>query len=253
MLSINPIPILNDNYIWHVTNGHAHLVVDPGDANAVRNALAGAKLDYILITHHHWDHTQGVEQLKQSYPEVQIYGPANSPFKVIDHALNDGEQIHLSALDLKLTIIAVPGHTLDHIAYVSDHWVFCGDTLFSIGCGRMFEGDAYTYQHSLETLATLPGSLLLFPTHEYTLANLEFARSILPDDENLMIWQQEVSQLRKQNKASLPVKLKDEITRNPFLRVADPQFQKMLAQLSQQKIDNKVDAFAVLRALKDKF
>lgn len=253
MLSVHPIPILNDNYVWHVTDGNSALVVDPGDGDAVIEHLNGQDLVAILITHHHWDHTQGVNKLKTAYPNAHVYGPQSGRFQDIDTGLSDSDSIDIPALKLKFNIIEVPGHTLDHILYYNDDWAFCGDTVFSVGCGRMFEGDPKTYQTSLEKISKLKPSLQLFPTHEYTLANLAFAQHILPQDAELISWKEKVLQLRQAGLPSLPVVLADELKRNPFLRCAETNLQQRLSQLSKQTIHDKIDAFAILRQLKDKF
>jgi len=178
MLKVEAIPALRDNYIWVVHNDRAAVFVDPGEAAPILTWLASCSDSgpptptALLLTHHHGDHVGGVGELLRHW-RVPVFGPAN--LAGVDHAVRDGEHLRLPGLDCDAEIIAVPGHTLDHLAYLVDNHLFCGDTLFSAGCGRVFEGSPAQMQASLARLAALPDATLIHCAHEYTLANLQFA------------------------------------------------------------------------------
>ncbi|MBV2263778.1 MAG: hydroxyacylglutathione hydrolase, partial [Thauera sp.] len=186
-MDIIPIPAFRDNYIWLVHDGRHALVVDPGDATPVEEALRehGLALAAILVTHHHPDHTGGIGALVASH-RVPVYGPARESIAGVVHSVADGDEIHLPAPAIALRVLEVPGHTAGHVAYVGmdsePGLVFCGDTLFSAGCGRLFEGTPVQLGHSLARLAALPPDTRVYCTHEYTLSNLAFARAAEPDN-----------------------------------------------------------------------
>ncbi|WP_440904270.1 hydroxyacylglutathione hydrolase [Catenovulum sp. SX2] len=253
MLLVEPIKALSDNYIWHVHNQEYSLVVDPGDATPVMQALGNQSLVAILITHHHWDHTNGVARLKQQYPDITIYGPSSCPFDLIDVRLNEGDTVKFQQLGIEFNVIEIPGHTLDHIAYFNDDYVFCGDTLFSIGCGRMFEGTAAMFNGSLNKLKQLNDETKVCCTHEYTQSNITFARHIDPNNQELGEYQNQVTKKRINNQASLPSAIGLEKQLNPFLNTDKTWLQQRLSQLTQQSINDPASAFAALRKLKDTF
>ncbi|MDX1754978.1 MAG: hydroxyacylglutathione hydrolase [Marinobacter sp.] len=229
MLHIHPIPAFNDNYIWCLSdsgNGKA-LVVDPGQAEPVLARLEqeGLELDTILVTHHHPDHVGGIASLAKAWPRVRIVGPRTSPYRGCTEQVAAGEQVNWGALDF--SVMEVPGHTLDHIAYfsateVDGHPVlFCGDTLFVCGCGRLFEGTPGQMRASLEQLRTLPDTTAVYCAHEYTLANLRYARHLLPNDAELASFEAECKQRRSNHEPTVPAILGRERSLNPFLRWDD--------------------------------
>uniref|UniRef100_UPI0025877AA6 hydroxyacylglutathione hydrolase n=1 Tax=uncultured Massilia sp. TaxID=169973 RepID=UPI0025877AA6 len=179
-LSVLTVPAFNDNYLWVIHDGVNAAVVDPGDAGPVRDALRahGLTLSCILLTHHHADHIGGVAALLSEWA-VPVYGPRNDGIRFVTHALDEGARVRVDGLDLELEVLEVPGHTLGHIAYVrvtpGEHWLFCGDTLFAGGCGRLFEGTPQQMADSLGKLAALPDDTLVYCAHEYTVSNLTFA------------------------------------------------------------------------------
>lgn len=221
-MRIHAIPAFDDNYIWAIQparNPNQIVLVDPGAAAPCQQWLQQhqAQLAAILVTHHHWDHTDGVEALVAQW-QCPVYGPADSPFKAISIALRHGDWVNLPALDLCWQVIATPGHTLDHISYIGDDALFCGDTLFLAGCGRMFEGSAEQFHQSLRLLAELPANTRVYAAHEYSLANLRFAAAAMPENTAVAAAQQRVQQLRQQGLPSLPSSLAEEQAINPFLR-----------------------------------
>ena len=215
-----PIPAFSDNYIWMlVRNSHAW-IIDPGEAAPVVQVLheKNLKLAGILITHHHADHTGGIVELLQHH-SVPVYGPCNSPArKLISHVLKDGDCISLGGIEF--SVIAVPGHTLDHIAFYSavENILLCGDTLFSAGCGRVFEGTHEQMYESLLKLAALPGDTKFYCAHEYTLANLLFAIAVEPDNQDIIQYQRQCEAIRAKNLPTLPSTIALEKKINPFLR-----------------------------------
>ncbi|WP_035385179.1 hydroxyacylglutathione hydrolase [Ferrimonas futtsuensis] len=255
MLSITPIPAFDDNYIWCLHIGDHAWVVDPGDGDAAAAYLLeqGLELNGILITHHHHDHVGGVASLRGHWPEVEVVVPANSAFDGGTQVANEGSQILLEGLNQIAKVTLCPGHTLDHCAYQVGHHLFCGDTLFSGGCGRLFEGSAEQMYHSLQKLRHLGASTLLYPAHEYTLTNLDFALAVEPDNQQLQAYQHRCSKLRQDKIPTLPTSMANELTINPFLRSHLPQIQAAAEQHSGQPCGDSVACFAQLRAWKDKF
>lgn len=244
------IPAFEDNYIWLLVDGKQAIVVDPGEATPVFNYLKQHDLSLtgVLITHHHLDHTAGVQALVSDYA-CPVYGPAT--IDVVDHPLSDGDNIHIAGNTFE--IIAVPGHTLDHIAYYDGSNLFCGDTLFSAGCGRLFEGSAAQMYQSLQKIAQLPSDTAIYCTHEYTLANLAFAQTVEPDNQHIRQYREQVSQRRQQLLPSLPTYLAQERKINPFLRCHEPQVIEYAKQQSDVLASDEVNIFALLRKCKDRF
>lgn len=221
-MRVTALPAFDDNYIWMiqpVANSKRVLVVDPGAAGPCQQWLAqhDLELSTILITHHHWDHTQGVAALVEQW-QCPVYGPANSPFTQISHPLCHGEVLQFPELGLQWRVIATPGHTRDHISYYGQGAVFCGDTLFLAGCGRMFEGTAEQFHQSLRLLAELPAATRVYCAHEYSLANLRFAAAAEPTNSAVQALQQRVHDLRHRGLPSLPSCIADELAANPFVR-----------------------------------
>ena len=227
------------------------MVVDPGDAGPVFQLLeqSGLTLEAILITHHCHDHIDGVVELISKYP-VPVYAPAKEFYDFPHTPVADGDLITLAALDLKLTVMEVPGHTLGHVAYYSQPLLFCGDTLFSCGCGRLHEGTAEQMHQSLQRLAQLPADTLVYCAHEYTLNNLAFALELEPDNLALQKRQQEVIELRTADKPSLPTTIGLELATNPFLRCDNNTIRQSL-KLGENTVP--AETFRILREMKNNY
>ena len=256
MALIHTVPAFSDNYIWLLENrdGSA-LAVDPGDGDAVEDALkeTGLRLEGILITHHHYDHVGGVEMLKENHG-CTVWGPFNPALPFIDHRLTDGDRLEVG--DYSFEILTVPGHTLDHIAYFqggADPLLFCGDTLFAGGCGRIFEGDAPMMYASLSRLASLPANTAVYCAHEYTLANLAFAQAADPENTALEKRCGEARAMRDLGRATVPSTIALEQATNPFLRSASPGIREGLTVAGREVAGDEVAVFAALRAWKDSF
>lgn len=256
-MQLHAIPAFVDNYLWTLVDGDRAVVVDPGDAAPVRAFLHSNKLQLqaILITHHHPDHVGGILSLLGDRP-VPVYGPRDEAGTIpgITHLLADGDQIDVLAQ--RFDVIAVPGHTLGHIAYhqAADPGVLlCGDTLFSAGCGRLFEGTPEQMHASLGRLAALPDQTRIYCTHEYTLSNLAFALAVEPGNAALTARAQEVRRLRDAGQPSLPTTLASERATNPFLRTAEAEVGEAAQRWAGAALATEVDTFAALRRWKDGF
>ena len=249
-----PLPALADNYIWllHDDRGNA-VVVDPGDAAVVEHALAARRLQLraILLTHHHPDHVDGALALREQHT-VPVYAPVDARIEATTVALTDSSWVELASPRLRLQVIAIPGHTLSHIAYAGEGLLLCGDTLFSLGCGRLFEGTPAQMLASLERLSALPPDTLVCAGHEYTAANGRFAYTVDPHNTALQARLQEVAELRARQLPTLPVELARELASNPFLRVDSDAVIDWCRQQGHAATD-RVGRFAALRAAKDGF
>jgi hydroxyacylglutathione hydrolase len=255
-MKIIPLPAFADNYIWLLDAGNRALVVDPGDAATVLKALqhTGLQLDAILVTHHHADHTGGVQALREA-TGATVYGPAGEAIPRPYTPLAGGDT--LSALDIAWTVIDVPGHTAGHIAFFAQDvdgapLLFCGDTLFSGGCGRLFEGTPAQMLASLDTLAALPGATRVCCAHEYTLSNLRFARAVEPSNQALIHYENECQALRARHLPTLPSTLAVERQINPFLRSRESTVRHAV-QRWQATADDETSLFAALRQWKNEF
>ena len=251
-LSIEPIPILETNYVWALHDGKDALLVDPGRAEAPLRWLEDQSLNLtgLLITHHHWDHTDGIDEILAAHP-VPVYGPEDHRIPQIDHPVSEGDNLHFATPGVDLEILSVPGHTSIHLAYVGPDFVLCGDTLFSAGCGRMFEGTPEQMQASLDKLSALPGPTRVYCAHEYTLDNCRFALQVEPDNSDLIKRHKDVKTLRDQGQITLPSTIDAERKFNPFLRVRE----KTVIQSAQIQNPNTgtspEQVFATLRKWKD--
>lgn len=251
-MNLNSIPAFQDNYIWVLNNDNGRcLIVDPGEAAPVLQALEEKQWqpEAIFLTHHHNDHVGGVKELRQRYPDVVVYGPAETQDKGATHIVADGQVI--SVLGHEFSIFATPGHTLGHICFFSFPYLFCGDTLFSGGCGRLFEGTATQMYQSFCKINALPDETVICCAHEYTLGNMKFAISILPEDPALNEYYREVKELRAKNQKTLPVILKNERRINLFLRTKDIDLIEVINK--ETNLQHPEERFAWLRAKKDNF
>ncbi len=245
------IPSLVDNYIWLLIHKGNCIVVDPGIAQPVQKFLEQNTINpiAILLTHHHDDHVNGVKELKKKYPELSVYGPMETRKKGVTCIIKNGDQLNFSGFSWKT--IAVPGHTLGHVAYYQEPYLFCGDTIFSGGCGRIFEGTIEQMYNSINILKSLPDETLVCSAHEYTAVNMKFASYLLPNDEAIKTYTLEVNKKRKKKESTLPSNLKHEKKINIFLRFEDHQLQKALGFSNITCLTS--DVFAKIRKLKDSF
>jgi hydroxyacylglutathione hydrolase len=252
MRQIVPLPAFKDNYIWLMHDGRNALVVDPGEAAPVVDFIAQHDLTLaaVLITHHHADHVGGLAALA---PQCPVYGPAHEAINGVTHAVQEPDEISIPELALTLRVLDVPGHTLGHIAYYAPDVLFCGDTLFSAGCGRIFEGTPAQLFDSLNKLAALPDDTQVFCTHEYTLANLAFAQAAEPENPARDRWLAECTDRRQSGKPTLPSSIAREKAINPFLRPLSESVQSSLASRLDQPVDNALNAFTALREWKNTF
>lgn len=253
-LRVQAVAALRDNYIWLIHSPgdpRRVIIVDPGEAMPVTAALAAQQLTpvAILITHHHPDHTAGAPALREQFG-IPVYGPQEAA--VADTVLADRAQLDLPALELRFDVLAVPGHTAGHIAYAGHGALFCGDTLFSAGCGRLFEGTAAELYGSLQRLAALPPDTAVYCGHEYTEANLRFARTVEPGNAAIAAHQAHCA-TRPAGKPSLPSTIGLERQINVFLRCAEPGVQQAAAGWLGKPLDGNVATFTALRKWKDSF
>jgi len=255
MLNIFPIHAFSDNYIWAITNDDSSdlYVVDPGQSEPVLKYISEHSLTLkgILITHHHWDHTDGVKKLKSLYPDITIYGPQNSIFTASDVKLKQDDTINI--LGVSLDILSTPGHTLDHICYYNSDILFCGDTLFSAGCGRLFEGTAKQMFQSLNKISQLNKNCKVYCTHEYTLANIDFAQVVDPNNIEIALYKQFIISKRDKLIESLPSTIAQELKINPYLISLDVQSDFVIPK-QYIKCTNKPESnLTNLRSYKDNF
>ena len=251
-----PIPAFSDNYLWLLHDGRRALIVDPGDAGPVQRALQenGLELASILVTHHHPDHTGGVAELHQA-TGAPVYGPAREAIPGPFQPLQDGETVQV--LGLNFQVIDVPGHTAGHVAFYTPDMdgrplLFCGDTLFSGGCGRLFEGTPAQMLASLDRLAVLPGTTRVCCAHEYTLSNLRFALAVEPDNSELIGYHARCAALREQGQPTLPTTLAQELLINPFLRTRQATVMAAARRFDPAAHDDNT-VFAAIRQWKNQF
>jgi hydroxyacylglutathione hydrolase len=256
ILSVLPVPAFDDNYLWLIHNGVYAAVVDPGDSAPIRAALSAHKLSLvaILLTHHHADHVGGVQNLLQ-HANIPVFGPRAEHISAVTLPLAEGDRAIVPELDLSFAVLDVPGHTSGHIAYFAQqqHWLFCGDTLFAGGCGRLFEGTPAQMVSSLGKLANLPDETQVFCAHEYTLSNLRFALTVDPDNHALQTRFSMEQRKRDKGLPTVPSNIGLEKATNPFLRYRENEIIQRLQAAGKLKGDDPIAAFAALREWKNTF
>ena len=256
-MNLIPLPAFSDNYIWLLQHQGLAMVVDPGDSSPVNQWLTDNhhRLDCILVTHHHGDHTGGVSALQRKWG-AKVYGPANEKLGFEYQAMSQGSQLSWQGLEFQT--LDVPGHTAGHVAYYAEPaqqtpLLFCGDTLFSGGCGRLFEGTAEQMLKSMDKLAALPSSTRVCCAHEYTLSNLKFANAVEPDNLKLKDYIKQCENLRSQHLPTLPAQLGNELEINPFLRTRKPTVINAVKKMAPNVTDNEAEIFARLRIWKNDY
>jgi len=251
-MNLNSISAFQDNYIWVLSNEEGRcVIVDPGEAEPVLKAIEQNQWqpEAILLTHHHHDHVGGVAAICAKFPHLVVYGPAETQNKGTTRVVKDGEKILI--LGLEFSVIATPGHTSGHISFFSFPYLFCGDTMFSGGCGRLFEGTPAQMYQSFKKINALPEDTLICCAHEYTLANMKFAMHILPEDAAIQDYYHKVNELRVKNQKTLPVTLKNERKINLFLRTDDVDLINKIKE--ETNMLQPEECFAWLRSKKDDF
>lgn len=270
MLKVEPIPAFQDNYIWAIHDGHSVAIVDPGEAAPVERFLAdrGLALGAIVITHHHGDHQGGVADLLAAHPNdpagapMPVVGPGGERIGGRTQAVREGDTVALRHPALTLRVLDVPGHTAGHVAYIGDvdgPALFCGDTMFASGCGRLFEGTPAQMLDSLDKFAALHGDTRVYCAHEYTTSNVKFARAVEPGNAALAAWSARVDALREAGQPTVPTTVAHERAVNPFLRSREPSVRQAVqaqggkaGQIGAGEADDAA-AFGALRAWKDNF
>ena len=254
MFQVVPVKAFRDNYIWTLRDAGQAAVVDPGEAGPVLDYLAAERLRLvaILATHHHPDPVGGIPELLERH-RVPVYGPKNEPIPTLTRAVGGGDSVEIPQLDARFGVLDIPGHTRAHIAYYGGGALFCGDTLFACGCGRVFEGTPEQMHASLTKLAALPDETLVYCGHEYTLANIGFAKAVEPANPALDAREARERKLREAGKPTLPSRLGDEKATNPFLRTAEPAVIESANKYLGARLSDPVRVFAAIRDWKNKF
>jgi hydroxyacylglutathione hydrolase len=254
MLAIHAVPAFKDNYIWMLVDGRNAAAVDPGDAAPVQQFLAthGLTLTALLATHHHADHVGGVPELAAHW-KCPTFGPAREVAFALDHRLKEGDRFEVPGLEVTLATLDIPGHTAGHIALHGSGMLFCGDTLFGCGCGRLFEGTAAQMNESLRKLAALPADTRVHCGHEYTLANIRFAEAVEAGNGKLAARKARDSAARERGEPTLPSTIADERATNPFLRCRERAIVEAAERHAGRTLADEVEVFAELRAWKNNF
>lgn len=256
MATVLHVPAFEDNYIWLIVGPGSDraLIVDPGDADPVFEALDRDRLTpaAILCTHHHHDHIDGIDELIERFP-IPVYGPATERIPRRTQALRGGDRVELSTVSLQFDVLDVPGNTRGHIAYHGHGLLFCGDSLFSAGCARLCEGTPEQMFSSLRRLQTLPDETAVYCAHEYTAANLRFAATVDPGNPDIRRHQETVHDLRARGLPTLPTTLALEKRINPFLRTHLPPIRKLAEEHAGRKLETELEVFTVIRRWKDDF
>lgn len=253
-VTVVPIPAFKDNYIWLMRNQRHAAAVDPGDAAPVLDYLRREKLELtaILNTHHHADHVGGNAGLLREF-RVPVYGPRNESIPNLTYRLGEGDHVSVPSLGLEFDVLDIPGHTAGHIAYYGANLLFCGDTLFACGCGKLFEGTAQQMYSSLQKLSGLPDATMVYCGHEYTLANIRFARVADPANTVLLKLEANVRKLRELGLPTLPSDIGLEKATNPFLRCNCPEIVLAAGRAAGKTLTDPVSVFAAIREWKNNF
>jgi hydroxyacylglutathione hydrolase len=248
------LPAFEDNYIWCLHRGDDLAVVDPGDATPVLEHLAatGRRLSAILITHHHADHTGGIENLVERY-RVPVFAPEREAIAGVSQPVAGGQRIPVPKLDIEFEVIDVAGHTRGHVAYYRRGTLFCGDTLFGCGCGRLFEGTAAQLHAALTKIAALPSDTQIYCAHEYTASGIRFAGAVEPDNPAVAVRARQVADLRARRQPTVPFTLADELATNPFLRCRQAAVAAAAANRLGRQVADELEVFTELRKWRDSF
>jgi hydroxyacylglutathione hydrolase len=253
-VEVFPVRAFNDNYVWTLISGENAAVVDPGDATPVLEYLRAQKLTLtaILNTHHHADHVGGNEALLRQY-RVPVYGPHDERIATVSHRLREGDRFMLDGIGIELSVLEIPAHTRSHIAFFGADMLFCGDTLFACGCGRLFEGTPQDMYDALAKLTALPDRTRVYCGHEYTLSNIRFARAVDPDNALLVQWEQQAAAQRERGEVTLPSTIGREKAANPFVRCGEPAVIAGASRHAGKALADAVSVLAEIRHWKNNF